>query len=237
MSFLNKISGGGNSEVPEHKEFKEGDVFYTERNDEYHIHQLLKIDNGTNTFHVKTFVETTAIPKLNELKNLDVKIHHSPINGSGFSKPKLIGNQSISERDLEGYFVYIKSTQNVNEIVKYAKGFYQQAHELTNQNNHEDAIQKYTSAIDLMPNFHEAIDNRAFCYMDLGNWNDAIQGFNQSLSVNPNSLLAIFSIGECYFKSEQYSEAKPYFEKAAQIDPNHPKPIEFLSAINKLLNL
>ncbi len=236
MSFLKIIFGSGKSENPEHKDFKEGDVFYTERNDKYHIHKLLKIDVESNTFHVKTFAETSSIPKPNDIKNLDVKIHHSPINGNGFSNPKLIVNQPIVESDLEGYFVYIKSTQNVNEIVKYAKRFYQQAHELTNQNNHKAAIQKYTNAIDLMPNFHEAIDNRAFCHMDLGNWSEAIQGFNQSLQVNPNSLLAIFSIGECYFKLGKYSEAKPYFEKASQIDPSHPKPKELLAATNKFLN-
>lgn len=236
MSLLKKLFGGGKSEIPIHKEFNEGDVFYTEKNDQYQIYKLLRIDTETNTFHVKTYAETSEIPKLDELHNVKVKIHHFPINGNGFSQPKLIGNQTVSEDDLEGYFVYIKSTQNINEIVKYAKTFYQQAHELTNQNNIEAAIQKYTKAIDLMPNFYEAIDNRAFCHMDLGNWNEAIKGFNQSLAVNPNSMLAIFSIGECYFNSEQYSEAKPYFEHAAQIDPNHPKPKEFLSAINNLLN-
>lgn len=236
MSFLKNIFGNGKSENPEHKNFIEGDVFYTERNDKYHIYKLLKIDAESNTFHVKTFTETSAIPKPNDLKNLNVKIHHSPINVNGFANPKLIQNQPILENDLAGYFVYIKSTQNVKEIVKYAKEYYQQAHEYTNQNKHLDAIKKYTKAIDLMPNFYEAIDNRAFCYMDIGNWNEAIQGFHQSLQVNPNSLLAIFSIGECYFKLGQYSEAKPYFEKASQIDPTHPKPKEFLTEINKVLN-
>ena len=236
MSFLKNIFGGGKSENIEHKDFREGDVFYTEKNDKYHVHKLLKIDMETNTFHVKSYAESNSIPQPNELKNLDVKIHHSPIIGSGFTRPKLIVNQPVVESDLEGYFVYIKSTQNVSEIVKCAKGFYQQAHELTKQKDHEAAIRKYTSAIELMPNFYEAIDNRAFCHMDLGNWNEAIQGFKQSLQVNPNSLLAIFSIGECYFESGQFSEAKPYFEKATDIDPNHPKPKEFLAAIDKYLS-
>ncbi|MBL0101299.1 MAG: hypothetical protein IPP49_15755 [Saprospiraceae bacterium] len=49
--------------------------------------------------------------------------------------------------------------------MKYAKGFYQQAHELTNQKNHIGAIERYTK----VSKFYEAIDNRAFCFMDLGN--------------------------------------------------------------------
>jgi len=236
MSFLKNIFGSRKSEIPVHKDFKEGDVFYTQRNEKYHIHKLLQIDSETNTFHVKTFVETSTIPDSEVIKNLEVKIHHLPINGSGFKDPKLIENQQVTESDLEGYFVYIKSTQNVNEIVKFAKGFYQQAHELTNQNNHLAAIQKYTSAIDLMPNFHEAIDNRAFCYMDIGKLDEAIVSFEQSLRVNPNSLLAIFSIGECHYKAKRFKEAKPFFEKANQIDPNHPKPKEFLDSINNFLS-
>jgi len=236
MSFLKKIFGGGKSDIPEHKEFREGDIFYTRRNDKYQTYQLLKIEQESNTFHVKLFVETSEVPKVTELPNLGVKIYHSPIDGNGFTNSKLIANNGIDESDLIGYFEYIKQTQNINEIVKYANGFYQQAHELTNQKNHIEAINKYSRAIDLMPNFHEAIDNRAFCNMDLGNWNEAIQGFKQSLQVNPNSLLAIFSIGECYYKSEQYLDAKNYFEQANQIDPNHPKSKEFLASIDKLMN-
>lgn len=236
MSFFKKMFGNGKEETPNHEDFQEGDIFYTEKEGKYQTFKLLKIDNELNGFHVKAFEESTSIPKANEIGNLKVQIHHFPIDRKGFSEPKFISNSQVTEDDLLGYFEYIKQTQNVNEIVKYAKGFYQQAYELTNQKNHIGAIERYTKAIELLPNFHEAIDNRAFCFMDLGKWNEAIEGFKQSIQVNPNSLLPIFSIGECYLRLEKYPKAKEYFEQAIQIAPNHPKPKEFLEMTNKLMN-
>lgn len=236
MSFFKKIFGNGKKETPNHENFQEGDIFYTKKEGKYQTFKLLKIDNDVNTFHVKAFEEITSTPKADEIEKLKVQIHHFPIDRKGFDQPKFIVNSRVTEGDLSGYFEYIKQTQNVNEIVKYAKNFYKQAHELTNQKNHIGAIEKYSKAIGLIPNFYEAIDNRAFCFMDLGKWNEAIEGFKQSLHVNPNSLLAIFSIGECYLKLGDYPKAKEYFERAIQIDPNHPKPKEFLEMTNKLIN-
>lgn len=236
MSFFKRIFGNGKEETPVHQNFQEGDIFYTENEGKYQTFKLLKIDHEVDTFHVKAYEDIAFIPKADEIESLKVQIHHFPIARTGFSQPKFIANSSVTEDDLLGYFEYIKQTQDINEIVKYAKSFYQQAYELTNQQNHIGAIEKYSRAIELMPNFYEAIDNRAFCFMDLGKWNEAIEGFRQSLHVNPNSLLAIFSIGECYLRLEEYPKAKEYFEQAIQIDPNHPKPKELLELTNKLIN-
>ena len=107
---------------------------------------------------------------------------------------------------------------------------------MTEEKKHYEAIDAYTKAIDLFPQFFEAIDNRAFCKMDIGLWSDAIEDFKFSLQQNPNSLLAEFSIGECYFKMGDYLNAKQQFEKAHSIDPNHQAPKQFLDKINALIS-
>ena len=236
MSIFNKLFGKGNHKGPKHTNFQEGDVFFTEKDDKFWTYKLLRIDEDTNTFHVKAYQETQEVPSPDSLDTLTVNIHHFPVDINGFEHPVLILNQGITDDDLLGYFEYIKQTQNINEIVKYAKGFYQQAHALSTEQDHTGAIQKYSQAIDLLPNFFEAIDNRAFAYMDLGQWAEAIAGFKQSLEVNPNSLLPIFSIGECHLKLKEYPQAKDYFEQAIKIAPNHPKPKEFLDLTLKLMN-
>jgi tetratricopeptide (TPR) repeat protein len=114
--------------------------------------------------------------------------------------------------------------------------YYQSGLVLTDKKLHDDAIDAYSKAIDLFPQFFEAIDNRAFCKMDLARWNEAIEDFNLSLQVNPNSVLAEFSIGECYFKMKDYQNAKTQFEKAQRIDPSHEAPRLFLDKVNKILN-
>lgn len=236
MSIFKSLFGKGRKEIPDHKDFKEGDIFYTEKNGKYQAFKLLKIDPVFHTFHTKAFEETSDIPMSNTIDQLTVQVHHFPVSNTGFTHPKFIANQAITDDDLVGYLEYIKQTQNVDEIVKYANQFYKQAHQFSNQKNHLGAIEQYSKAIQLMPNFFEAIDNRAFCYMDLGNWNKAIEGFKESLTVNPNSLLATFTIGECHFKMQNYEKAKSYFLEAQKIDPNHPLPPDFLRKIDLLLN-
>ena len=236
MSLLKKLFGSEYQATKEHTNFQEGDIFYIEKEDKYRIFKLLKYDNDFETFHVTAYEEVITLPGPNEVKNLKIRIHHLPVAKTGFEKPKLITNNGLNDYDLIGYFEYLKEIQNIYEIAKYAEIYYQEAFELSNQEKHQAAIKKYTKAIDLLPNLYEAIDNRAFCHMDLGNWKEAIVGFNQSLKVNPNSLLAIFSIGECYLQLKKYPKAKEYFQRAIKIDPNYLKSKEFLEMTEKLMN-
>ncbi|MEM8891551.1 MAG: tetratricopeptide repeat protein [Bacteroidota bacterium] len=236
MSLFNKFFGKGNNKGPVHTDFQEGDVFFTEKEGKFRTYKLLKIEEETHTFHVKAYEEINEVPEPDLIDSLQINIHHFPVDPNGFEHPVFILNQEVTEDDLLGYFEYIKQTQNIDEIVKYAKGFYLQANALSKNQDHTTAIHKYSQAIDLLPNFFEAIDNRAFSYMDLGKWTEAIEGFKQSLAANPNALLPIFSIGECYFKLKDYAQAKGYFEQAVQIAPEHPKPKEFLALTNKHLN-
>jgi tetratricopeptide (TPR) repeat protein len=136
---------------------------------------------------------------------------------------------------MEGYFEYIKQTQNFDEVVKYANQFYQEAYRLTNEKQYEAAIEQYTRAIDLMPVFYEAIDNRAFVKMDLGRWDEAIADFELSLTVEPDSVLAVFSIGECHYKMKDYATSKGFFERALAIDPAHVHSRAFLIKAKQLL--
>ncbi len=235
MSFFKNIFGGDKDKTPIHTNFQEGDIIYTSEKDKYHISQILKIE-GENTLHIKMFKSVDHLPSVQELDNLKVAIYHSPLSRSGFKNPRLLANKKIEDQDLIGYFEYIKQVNDIDAIVAYAKKFYQEGYELTNANKNDLAIEKYSKAIDLLPNFFEAIDNRAFCKMNLGKWEDAIADFQLSLKTKPNSLLATFSIGECYLRIQNYEKAKAYFEKAVQIDPNHPKPKEFLQATIDLLN-
>lgn len=226
MSLFNKE--GDDQKKSIHENFQEGDIFYTAIDQKYHLFQLLRIEEASNTFHVKVFEATTTLPTVDQLEQLTVQIYHVPIAADGFKEPNLLLNKAVNDNDLSGYFEYIKQTQHTEEIIKYAKSFYKQGYDLTTQQKHLEAVKKYDKAIDLIPGFFEAIDNRAFCFMDLGQWKEAIEGFHQSLEVNPNSFLAIFSIGECHLKLKEYPKAVEYFEKATVINPNYPKTKEFL---------
>lgn len=216
--------------------FSEGDIFYTFFDNHYHFYKLLKEDIDLDIYHVLTYKPIAQLPNKEKINELDILVYHAPIAKTGFEGSKLFLNSVLTDNDFIGYFEYLRQTQNIKELVSIANKYYKEAHRLTDLKQHEKAIENYTKAIELIPNFYEAIDNRAFCNMDLGKWDDAIEDFKLSLSVNPKSLLAEFSIGECFFKMGDYKNSIKQFQKAIDIDPTHQAPRDFLKKAIELDN-
>lgn len=224
MSLLKKIFGSKDKR----KEFEEGDIFHSYFGNKYHLYKLLKVDKVSNTYHVLCYAELGSLPKSDELKTLEVQIYHTPIDKDGFDNPEFFSKQLVTADDLVGYHEFLRQTHRVEFVISAANEYYQGALRLTDLKKHELAIDEYSKAIDLVPQFFEAIDNRAFCKMDLARWTDAIEDFKISLTVKPDSLLAEFSIGECYLRLRDSNRAKEQFEKAIKIDPSHQPSHDFL---------
>jgi tetratricopeptide (TPR) repeat protein len=222
-------------DAPNNTTFETGDVFYTEKKGQFSLFKLIKHDVEFKTYHIKIYTSVDALPQLEDVDQLEVLAYHAPIDESGFENPQLLGASTLDDDDLVGYLEYIKQTGNIDEVIQYASKYYQEAYQLGSEKEHEQAIEKYNKAIELIPNFFEAIDNRAFAKMDLGLWDAAIEDFTLSLTVNPDSLLAVFSIGECYFKAEEYEKAKGYFEQAVVINPSHEVSKQFLDKTIELI--
>lgn len=225
MGFLKNLFA--KKEEPQER-FSEGDIFYTLIDKQYQLYKVLKADVEYDTYHLMIYTPLHQLPSPEQLTSLDVFVYHAPIAISGFEDPKPFAKSSLSYNDFMGYHEYLRQTQNFKELVPIAQSYYQEAYRLTDLKQHEAAIEYYTRAIELIPDFYEAIDNRAFCKMDLGRWNEAIDDFRLSLSVNPVSFLAEFSIGECFFKSRNYPEAIRQFEKAIDLDPKQQVAHDFL---------
>lgn len=236
MSIFKRLfSTKDNEQFDKQINFSVGDTFYTRFDNQYHIYKLLVFDKEFDCYHVLSYEPVEALPSPENINDLEVAVYHSPIDKNGLKDAKLLKTDKILSDDLIGYHEYLRQTQEPNYYIPIANEYYQAGLRLTDEKKHYDAIDSYSKAIDLFPNFFEAIDNRAFCKMDLGQWAEAIEDFQESLEVNPNSLLAEFSIGECYLKMGKYQKAKEQFEKAISIDPTHQAPKDFLKKINELL--
>ncbi|WP_290792327.1 tetratricopeptide repeat protein [Flavihumibacter sp. UBA7668] len=229
--FSTKTAGQSNGQ----SYFSEGDIFYTHFDNQYHIYKLLVFVIDLECYHVLGYKPLDTLPSTKNIDSLTVAVYHSPIDKNGFKNAKLLTNDKISSKDLIGYHEYLRQMKEPNYYIPIANEYYQAGLRLTEEKRHYDAIDSYSKAVDLMPDFFEAIDNRAFCKMDLGQWAGAIEDFQESLEVNPNSLLAEFSIGECYLKMDNYQKAKEQFEKAIAIDQTHQAPKDFLKKVNELL--
>lgn len=216
-------------------EFNKGDLFYTAHEDQYHVFKLLALDEALDCCHVLCYEPVNELPAKESLDQLSVMIYHTPIDRAGFSGPVWIANRPLSADDLIGYHEYMRQTQAPEEYIPLASAYFNEGIRLTDEGKHTEAIDAYSKAADLVPMFYEAIDNRAFCKMDLGLWQAAIGDFYQSLEVNPVSVLAEFSIGECYLNMKYYQEAKIQFEKALAIDPAHELSKDFLQKTISML--
>ncbi|MCA6364160.1 MAG: tetratricopeptide repeat protein [Bacteroidetes bacterium] len=234
MSFLKNLFSGKN-QPQKTNSFKAGDIFYTKNDSKFSLFKLLVHDAEFDCYHVLVYMPVDRLPDTTQVNGLKVMVYHSPFATSAFSGAVLLVNTGVKSDDLIGYHEYLRQTQAPEHYVPLANKYYQTAYELTNEKKYHEAIDEYSKAVDLFPAFFEAIDNRAFCKMDLGLWNEAIEDFKLSLMQNPGTVLAEFSIGECYFKMRDYENARKQFEKAHQIDPDDPMPIKFLAKVNELL--
>lgn len=210
-------------------EFTEGDIFYTLLDNQYYFHKVLKVDNDFNTYHVLGYSPVSTLPETAD--SLTIFVYHTPIDKNGFDKPVLFKNTVTTDEELTGFHEYIRLTNNMNLIIPEATRYFHEGYALTDEKKHEEAIKKYSLAVNLFPMLYEALDNRAFCKMDLGRWEDAIEDFRLSLQVNQFSALAEFSIGECYMRLGNYETAKAQFHKALEVDPAYDLPKEFLQKI------
>jgi tetratricopeptide (TPR) repeat protein len=216
------------------REFEEGDIFYSFLDDQYHLFKLLKFDRERSTCHVLCYSPLRELPEETADFHPEIVVYHAPIDKNGFEKPTWLTNQTLTSNDLIGFHEYLRETQPIDVVIGTADGYYKKAYSFTNENHFELAINEYSKAIDLVPGFFEAIDNKAFCKMSLGLWNEAIKDFSQSLSVKTNNLAAEFSIGECYLNLKDFDKAKEQFEKALRIDPTHQASKDFLKKVMKL---
>lgn len=215
-----------------------GDVFYTPAGQEYHLFKVLAVDDVLDCYHVRCYVPVAAVPTAAEVAGLPVAVGHSPISTDGFGEPVLLGHEAVLDHELEGYHYYLRAMRGApappdpdSSEVDQAIQYFHQGLALSDEQRHWDAIAAYTEAVELVPAFYEALDNCAFCFMDLGLWERAIAGFEQSLAVNPDNALAEFSIGECYFNLGDDARASAQFEKALALDPTYFLALEFLQKV------
>lgn len=233
MSLFKNIFSGSK---PKHTEFSPGDIFYMESGKKYQLYKLLAVDAAFDCYHVLSYAPLDSLPAVAELPVIPVFIYHSPVDKNGFPNAKLWTNAPVTADDLIGYHEYLRQTQAPKEYIPLANHYYKTGNSLAKEKKYEASIDAYSKAIDLFPQFFEALDNRAFSKMDLGRWGEAIADFSLSLELRPNSLLAEFSIGECYFKMRDYQHAKRQFEIALTIAPGNEHATRYLAMVNDILS-
>lgn len=226
-----------------------GDLIVQQGADGWSAIKILALDawpDGTSAAHCLMYRSQASKPTADSLGTAVVHIWHAPIASASFGEGwELIGNQLPSKAELAGFFEYLKLTdfprylaatgQDAEDIVRKANEHYQRAHHLGGQGKRVEAVAEYAKAIDLFPFFYEAMDNRAFTHMELGDFRAALQDFEQSLRVNPDAMAAFFSRGECLMKLGDLKSAEAIFREGQDRFPEQRATFtEFLERVRAL---
>ena len=87
--------------------------------------------------------------------------------------------------------------------------------------DYDKAIEAYTKAIALDPNYADAYNNRGVAYWDKGQYDRAIEDYNKAITLDPKDAAAYNNRGVAYNDKGQHDRAIEDFNKAIALDPNN----------------
>ncbi|MCB0166741.1 MAG: tetratricopeptide repeat protein [Anaerolineae bacterium] len=96
------------------------------------------------------------------------------------------------------------------------------------QEQYDKAIEEYSKAIELDPQYVDAYNYRGIAYANSEQYEKAIVDYNTAIELNPKYRWSYFNRGNAYRGQELYDEAIADFKKAIELDP------EYVDALNNL---
>ena len=106
----------------------------------------------------------------------------------------------------------INVTQN-NHIAHMHVGTY-----LDENNNHQQALQHFLKAVEIKPNYSEALENIGHEFVNLKNYSKALQYYEKALLFAPSKAELFNKIGNAYAYMQKYDKATSYYIEAIAID-------------------
>jgi len=110
------------------------------------------------------------------------------------------------------------SSDNVLAQLAYDDGM-----EYINEGDTENAIEKFSKAVQIDPNFAFAWDNLGISYRKNKQYENAIAAYLKSLEIYPEGRLPLLNIAITYNLNQQYTEAVTYYEKFIDIFSDDPE--------------
>ena len=83
------------------------------------------------------------------------------------------------------------------------------------------AVDDFSKAIQLDPNYADAYNNRGVAYYDLKKYDEAIRDYNYAIQFDPNNKQAYYNRGNAYDDLGKYDDAIRDYNYAILLDPNN----------------
>jgi tetratricopeptide (TPR) repeat protein len=180
------------------------------------------------TAHCLTYEPAERKPTLASLAQAAVRMAHAPRPLAALAEGwEVVGNAPASARELQGlkymdFELYVRLTgQDADAILRAAREHFAKAGLHAAEGRRIEAINEYGKAIELYPAYAEALDQRAFAFMELGLHQQALRDLDESLYLNPDGMTALFCKGECLMKLGHLDEAEAIFTEGQQRFPEH----------------
>jgi tetratricopeptide (TPR) repeat protein len=107
-----------------------------------------------------------------------------------------------------------------SEPSQQALTFYNEGLNASNSGNYDQAIQFYDRALEIDPNYIDALDGKGYVLDNLARYDEAITYCDKVLAIDPNNIDALINKGVALNGLARYDEAITYYDKALTIDPN-----------------
>ncbi len=145
------------------------------------------------------------------------------------------GQNDMNYKMVENYLVqHCKSLKELafteNKKFKYASSdnvlaqlAYDDGMEYINEGDTENAILKFSKAVEIDPNFAFAWDNLGISYRKNKQYEQAIGAYLKSLEIYPEGRLPLLNIAITYNLNQQYTEAITYYENFIDIYSDDPE--------------
>jgi formylglycine-generating enzyme required for sulfatase activity len=104
--------------------------------------------------------------------------------------------------------------------VRNAQSYFDSGELFRSRNDYVTAIEEYTQAIRLDPNYAVAYSNRGLMYNYKGDYDQGIADCTQAIRLDPNMAAAYNNRGLAYYDKKDYNRAIVDYEAALRIDPN-----------------
>lgn len=130
----------------------------------------------------------------------------------------------------------ISATEAAQKIPKAARKAYDQAIKLQTENRAQDALSQLNQALELYPEYFQALTERANLLMQGNQLPQAETDFERALQLNGKYPPALRGLGYCQIQQKKFPEALGNLEKAFALEPNVPLTLLLLGYANLSLN-
>jgi Flp pilus assembly protein TadD len=101
-----------------------------------------------------------------------------------------------------------------------AEAFFNRGDNLYDEKQYDQAIDAFTQAIRLKPDYPDAYNERGMAYDEKGEYDLAIQDYTQAVKLNPNYAEAYYNRGISYANKGDYNQAVQDYTHALKLNPN-----------------